>query len=72
VAELVGLLREAGANLDLDDPVAIADRGVAVLSARDVIVVERDRLRVRDRYVLRYYARTIEHLRTPPRRARTS
>lgn len=72
VADLVGPLREAGANLDLDDPVAIADRGVAVLSARDVIVVERDRLRVRDRYVLRYYARTIEHLRTPPRRARTS
>jgi hypothetical protein len=29
-----------------------------------VLVQERQRLRVRDRFALRYYARTIEHLVT--------
>jgi hypothetical protein len=71
VAELLTTLKAAGANLDLDDPQAISQRGAAVLQARDVIVAERQVLRVRDRQVLRYYARTIEHLRTPPRRLRT-
>lgn len=71
VAELVATLRDAGANLDVEDPRAIAERGAAVLQARDVIVEERHLLRVRDRLVLRYYARTLEHLRTPPRRLRT-
>jgi hypothetical protein len=33
--------------------------------ARAVVVVEGDRLRIRDRVVRRYYARTIEHLVTP-------
>lgn len=72
VADQVATLKAAGANLDLDDPRAIAERGAAVLQARDVIVAEQQVLRVRDRMVLRYYARTIEHLRTPPRRLRTS
>lgn len=71
VEELVATLKAAGANLDLEDPQAIAQRGAAVLQARDVLVAERHVLRVRDRLVLRYYARTIEHLRTPPRRLRT-
>ncbi len=71
VADLLVTLKAAGANLDLDDPRAIGERGAAVLQARDVIVAERQVLRVRDRQVLRYYARTIEHLRTPPRRLRT-
>jgi len=35
---------------------------VAMLAGRDVVVEERQRVRVRDRIVLRYYARTIEHL----------
>jgi hypothetical protein len=34
--------------------------------ARGIIVLERGRFRVRERNVLRYYARTIEHLLTPP------
>jgi hypothetical protein len=33
-----------------------------------VLVEERHRLRVRDRLVLRYYARTIQHLLHRPRR----
>ncbi len=38
------------------------------LETRGVIVAERGRFRVRDRSVLRYYARTIEHLLVPPGR----
>ncbi|MCU0256090.1 MAG: 1-acyl-sn-glycerol-3-phosphate acyltransferase [Vicinamibacterales bacterium] len=71
VSGLVRVLKAAGANLDLDDPATIAARGAAVLQARDVVAAEGHLLRVRDRFVLRYYARTIEHLRTPPRRLRT-
>lgn len=70
IAPLVESLQATGANLDLADPAAIAERGAAVLVGRDVLVAERHLLRVRDRLVLRYYARTIEHLRTPPRRPR--
>ena len=38
------------------------DEAGRVLVARSVLVVERGRYRVRDRNVLRYYARTIGHL----------
>jgi hypothetical protein len=71
VAGVVGKLKEAGANLERDDPESIAAHGVRVLEARNVLVSERHVLRVRDRFVLRYYARTLEHLLNPPRRART-
>jgi glycerol-3-phosphate O-acyltransferase len=70
VVEVVGHLKEAGANLDRDDPEAIAEHGAKVLEARNVVVSERHVLRVRDRQVLRYYARTLEHLLNPPKRAR--
>jgi hypothetical protein len=39
---------------------------VEALIARNVIVSEGSRLRIRDRNVLRYYARSLEHLITPP------
>jgi glycerol-3-phosphate O-acyltransferase len=70
VADVVGRLKEAGANLDCVDPEAIAAHGARVLEARGVLVGERHLLRVRDRMVLRYYARTLEHLLNPPRRTR--
>jgi hypothetical protein len=44
------------------------EEGVERLSERAVLVEERQRLRVRDRLVLRYYARTIQHLLHKPRR----
>jgi glycerol-3-phosphate O-acyltransferase len=68
VAVLVDRLRGVAANLDTDDPEAVVERGVAVLGDRGVLVCERDLVRVRDRSVLRYYARTIEHLLSPPKR----
>ena len=39
-----------------------ADEGVTRLAERGVIVESDDRVRVRDRLALRYYARTIQHL----------
>jgi glycerol-3-phosphate O-acyltransferase len=72
VAAVLATLKDAGANLDTDDPAAIAERGTAVLAARDVLVLERHVIRVRDRQVLRYYARTIQHLLSPQKRTRTS
>jgi glycerol-3-phosphate O-acyltransferase len=69
VAALVDTLAAAGANLDITDPAAIVDRGVALLADRGVVVPTRQCVRVRERLVLRYYARTIEHLLAPPKRA---
>jgi len=46
---------------------AIAEAAEA-LETRGIIVIERGRFRVRERTVLRYYARTIEHLLVTPGR----
>ena len=44
----------------------------AMLAERNIIHLERGgRYRVRERTVLRYYARTIQHLLAPPRPQRT-
>jgi glycerol-3-phosphate O-acyltransferase len=70
VTALLDRLRRTGANLATDDASEAVDDGVSRLSRRGVILVERDRLRVRDRSLLRYYARTIAHL-LPPSEERT-
>jgi glycerol-3-phosphate O-acyltransferase len=64
----IGMLDDAGANLAVRHARQAAHEGIAALVARDVLVEEGQKLRVRDRITLRYYARTIEHLLTPPRR----
>jgi glycerol-3-phosphate O-acyltransferase len=55
-------LKEAGANLLLRDEKHVAEDGLSRLERRGVVQVEGDRVRVRDRNVLRYYARSIQHL----------
>jgi glycerol-3-phosphate O-acyltransferase len=67
VASLLTSLAAAGANLATTDAAAAVEDGLERLSARAVLVVEGDRVRVRDRVVRRYYARTIEHLLHPKR-----
>jgi hypothetical protein len=62
-------LHDAGANLAVRSGREAVDQGVDPLIERGVLVEERRVLRVRDRIVLRYYARTIEHLLAPRRRA---
>jgi glycerol-3-phosphate O-acyltransferase len=62
-AAVIETLREAGANLLVTNPARAVTEGTALLAARNVIVIERGaRFRVRERTVLRYYARTIQHL----------
>jgi glycerol-3-phosphate O-acyltransferase len=60
--ERIATLAAAGANLAVKTGRQAADEGVTLLAARDVLVEERHLVRVRDRVVLRYYARTVEHL----------
>lgn len=65
--ELIGRLREAGSNLAVENgPQAVAEGGEA-LRARGVLALDGGRLRVRNRTMLRYYSRMIEHLLLPRR-----
>jgi hypothetical protein len=69
IIEAVG---QAGANLDVRSGRDAVERGAPMLADRGVIHVERGgRFRVRERTVLRYYARTIQHLLVPRRPIRT-
>jgi hypothetical protein len=67
IDEALPLLAAEGANLDARNGQEAVDAGIAALEARGVLVVEDRRVRVRDRIVLRYYARTIQHLLTTKR-----
>ena len=62
VGGLIDQLRTRDANLDAVDAASAVDRGLMQLELRGVLVPEGRRIRVRDRHVLRYYARTIQHL----------
>ncbi len=62
VARLIEVLQRAGANLLSHDAREVIEDGVRRLEKRGVLVAGRGRVRVRERTVLRYYARTIAHL----------
>jgi hypothetical protein len=61
---LIDALRGERANLGVESGADAIDQAAEALEARGIIVVERGRFRVRDRNVLRYYARTLDHLLT--------
>lgn len=69
IDDLLGPMRERGANLGVKNGRQAVDEGVEALIERGVLVSARQHLRVRDRIVLKYYARTIEHLVPSRRRA---
>jgi glycerol-3-phosphate O-acyltransferase len=54
------------ANLGVTSGRDAIDQAAEPLETRGIIVTERGRFRVRERFVLRYYARTIEHLLETP------
>jgi glycerol-3-phosphate O-acyltransferase len=62
IAALLDHLAAAGANLSVHDAKLAAEDGVSRLERRAVIRVQDGRIRVRDRSVLRYYGRSIQHL----------
>jgi len=67
IDDLLDSMREQQANLAVKNGRQAVDEGVEALIERGVLVGARQHLRVRDRIVLKYYARTIEHL-VPSRR----
>jgi glycerol-3-phosphate O-acyltransferase len=67
--ELIETLQAAGANMGVEDGRCAVEEAAPLLESRNIIFVERGgRFRVRERTVLRYYARTLQHLLVGPRR----
>jgi glycerol-3-phosphate O-acyltransferase len=68
IDRLIGELAARHANLGVTSGRQAIEAAAEPLETRGVIVADRGRFRVRDRSVLRYYARTIEHLLATPGR----
>jgi glycerol-3-phosphate O-acyltransferase len=62
---LIDSLRGAGANLGVSSGKEAIARAAELLEARGVVVRQDGRFRIRERHVLRYYARSLEHLIGP-------
>jgi hypothetical protein len=62
-------LSAQGANLAVRTGADAVEQGIELLSMRGIVVVEDGRLRVRDRFTMRYYGRTIQHLLQPKKAA---
>ena len=65
---VIDTLRSSGANLGVASGAEAVEQALEPLSTRGILVLERGRVRVRERNVLRYYARTLNHLLTSPSR----
>jgi glycerol-3-phosphate O-acyltransferase len=59
-------LRAANANLGVRSAADVLDAATEPMVTRNIIVVEGSRYRVRERNVLRYYARSLAHLLSGP------
>jgi glycerol-3-phosphate O-acyltransferase len=59
---LLDRLRAAGANLAVTSGAQAVDAALEPMQSRGILVMNRGRVRVRNRNVLRYYARSIGHL----------
>ena len=59
-------LQAANANLGVRTAAGVLDEATEPMATRNIIVVEGGRYRVRERNVLRYYARSLAHLLAPP------
>ncbi len=66
VAFLIDTLQATGANLDITDARQAVESATQLFDARGIIVADQGTFRVRERHVLRYYARTIDHLLPVP------
>src|SRR4029453_3858812 len=63
---LIDTLATCGANLGVHSGAEAVDSALEPLEARGILVVNRGRVRVRNRNVLRYYARSLDHLLNQP------
>ena len=66
ISGVLDTLRSVDANLGVTSADEVIATATEPLITRNIIVVEQDRYRVRERNVLRYYARSIAHLLSPP------
>ncbi len=66
VDQIIDTLAARRANLGVTSGREVVEAAAEPLETRGIIVSERGRFRVRNRSVLRYYARTIEHLLESP------
>ncbi|MGQ0734912.1 MAG: 1-acyl-sn-glycerol-3-phosphate acyltransferase [Acidobacteriota bacterium] len=62
---LLDSLRVIGANLGVESGRAAVEMAAEAFASRGIIVCEPGCFRVRERHVLRYYARSIQHLISP-------
>ena len=65
VGRLIEQLAAVGANLETRRARSAVEQGLPMLEERGVLATEGDLVRVRDRFVLRYYARQLKHLLEP-------
>jgi glycerol-3-phosphate O-acyltransferase len=65
---LIDTLATVGANMGVRSGEEAVDAALEPLEARGILVLNRGRVRVRNRNVLRYYARSLEHLLKSPSR----
>ena len=68
IDQMIDELAARRANLGVASGRQAIEEAAEPLETRGIVVAERGRFRVRDRSVLRYYARTIEHLLVTPGR----
>ena len=68
IDRLIEILKAGGARLAVETGREAVEAATEPFTIRKILVVEGDRYRVRERTVLRYYARTIEHLLKDRRR----
>lgn len=69
VRALIDRLAAIGANMETTDAERAVDFALMLFEERGVLAVEGPLVRVRDRFVLRYYARQLKHLLEPRRSA---
>ena len=62
INQLIEILKLSNANLDVQTGREALDKATEPMVTRGILVVEGERYRVRERAVLRYYARTLNHL----------
>jgi glycerol-3-phosphate O-acyltransferase len=65
---LIDTLGTLGANLGVENGAEAVAGAIEPLEARGILVLDRGRVRVRNRNVLRYYARSLDHLLASPSR----
>ncbi|MDA1183891.1 MAG: 1-acyl-sn-glycerol-3-phosphate acyltransferase [Acidobacteria bacterium] len=65
---IIDTLRAGGANLGVETGAEAVDAALGPLESRGVLVIDRGRVRVRDRHLLRYYAHSLDHLLASPSR----